>query len=107
LAARGKTLGQLSSELDEEFGPHRYSRRDVRMTVEQKNAILAKAKAGVTKLGKYPVVGTSTLDGYKFFVENGWLLIRASGTEPLLRYYAEADSLEKVNELLDAGTKLR
>jgi phosphomannomutase len=107
MAARGKTLGQLSRELDEEFGPHRYSRRDVRMTPAQKDIILKKAKSGVTKLGPYPVTGTSTLDGYKFFVDNGWLLIRASGTEPLLRYYAEAESMEKVNELLDAGTKLK
>lgn len=107
MARRGKTLGQLSRELDDEFGPHRYSRRDVRMTVEQKNAILRKAKSGVSKLGRHAVTGTSTLDGYKFFVDGGWLLIRASGTEPLLRYYAEADTTEKVAELLDAGTKLR
>jgi phosphomannomutase len=107
MAVRGKSLGELSRELDDEFGPHRYSRRDVRMTPAQKNAILAKAKSGVTKLGRYRVTNTSTLDGYKFFVDNGWLLIRASGTEPLLRYYAEADSIEKVNELLDAGLKLK
>jgi len=107
MARRGKTLGELSRELDEEFGPHRYSRRDVRMTVAQKDAILARAKAGVSKLGRHAVTGTSTLDGYKFFVENGWLLIRASGTEPLLRYYAEADSQEKVDELLKAGLNLK
>ncbi len=107
MAKRGKTLGELSRELDEEFGPHRYDRRDVLMTVEQKNRILASAKAGVTKLGRYPVVNTSTLDGYKFFVDGGWLLIRASGTEPLLRYYAEADSDEKVAALLKAGLNLK
>lgn len=106
MARRGKTLGQLSRELDDEFGPHRYSRRDVRMTEQQKKAILAKARSGVTRLGKHPVRETSTLDGYKFFIDNGWLLIRASGTEPLLRYYAEADSIETVNALLDAGLKL-
>ncbi len=107
MASRGKTLGQLSRELDDEFGPHRYSRRDVRMTPEQKKTILARAKAGVSKLAGYAVTETSTLDGYKFFVDKGWLLIRASGTEPLLRYYAEADSIEKVTALLDAGLKLK
>jgi phosphomannomutase len=107
MATRGKTLGQLSRELDDEFGPHRYSRRDVKMTVAQKETILKRAKAGVTKLGRHPVTSTNTLDGYKFFVENGWLLIRASGTEPLLRYYAEADSEEKVEELLKAGLNLK
>ncbi len=107
MAKRGKTLGQLSRELDEEFGPHRYRRVDMKMTVARKNEILARAKAGVAKLGRHPVLQTSTLDGFKFFVDNGWLLIRASGTEPLLRYYAEADSSEKVDELLKAGLNLK
>jgi phosphomannomutase len=107
MAYRGKTLGQLSRELDDEFGPHRYDRRDVLMTVAQKDQILARARAGVTKLGKYPVIETSTIDGYKYFVDGGWLLIRASGTEPLLRYYAEADSDEKVAALLKAGQNLK
>jgi len=48
-----------------------------------------------------------TTDGYKFYVKNGWLLIRASGTEPLVRFYAEAPSLKMVNELLDAGLALK
>jgi phosphomannomutase/phosphoglucomutase len=52
------------------------------------------------------VIDISTKDGYKFFIENGWLLIRPSGTEPLIRFYAEADSMSKVNELLDEGLKL-
>lgn len=107
MAKRGKTLGELSRELDDEFGPHRYDRRDVLMTVQQKDQILARAKAGVTKLGKYPVLETSTIDGYKYFIDGGWLLIRASGTEPLLRYYAEADSDEKVAALLKAGQNLK
>lgn len=107
MAKRGKTLGELSRELDEEFGPHRYDRSDVLMTVQQKDQILARAKAGVSKLGKYPVLETSTIDGYKYFIDGGWLLIRASGTEPLLRYYAEADSDEKVAALLKAGQNLK
>jgi phosphomannomutase len=53
------------------------------------------------------VTETSTLDGFKFFVDGGWLLIRASGTEPLLRFYAEGDSSEKVEELLKAGLGLK
>ncbi len=107
MARRGRTLGELSAELDEEFGPHRYRRVDQRMTVEQKDRILARAKGGVENLGPYAVTGSSTLDGYKFFVENGWLLIRASGTEPLLRYYAEGDTNEKVDALLQAGLTLK
>jgi phosphomannomutase/phosphoglucomutase len=40
-------------------------------------------------------------------VENGWLLIRASGTEPLIRFYAEAETTNRVEELLDEGLKLK
>jgi phosphomannomutase len=106
MAKRGKTLGELSRELDEEFGIHRYRRVDKTMTVEQKERILATARGGLAKLGQYDVISTSTLDGYKFFVDGGWLLIRASGTEPLLRYYAEADTVAKVEALLEAGLTL-
>ena len=106
MAKKKKSIGQLSRELDEEFGPHRYRRIDKRMTQERKDAILKSAAAGLTQLGKHSITETSTLDGFKFFVDGGWLLIRASGTEPLLRYYAEADSDKKVNELLEAGLNL-
>jgi phosphomannomutase len=106
MARRGKSIGELSRELDEEFGPHRYRRIDKRMTEERKRAILKSAEKGLDAIGSYKVTGTSRLDGYKFFVEKGWLLIRASGTEPLLRFYAEAESDEKVNELLEAALAL-
>ena len=103
---RKKTLSQLCEELDSEFGLHRYRRRDVKVTQEVKERILAAAARQPKKLGRYDVERYDGRDGHKFFVDNGWLLIRASGTEPLLRYYAEADSLTKVNELLDEGMKL-
>ncbi|WP_281955414.1 phosphoglucomutase/phosphomannomutase family protein [Pseudophaeobacter arcticus] len=103
MAKRKKTIGELSKELDEEFGPHRYRRIDKRMTELEKNRILKAAKKGLDSLGPYKVTGTSHLDGYKFFVDGGWLLIRASGTEPLLRFYAEASSIAKVNRILEAG----
>ncbi len=106
MAKRGKGIGELSRELDEEFGTHRYRRIDQRMTPERKKAILKKAASGVQKLGTHTVRETSTIDGYKFFVDGGWLLIRASGTEPLLRYYAEANSDQKVEDLLTAGLNL-
>jgi len=53
------------------------------------------------------VVGRDTLDGYRFHLDDGsWLLIRLSGTEPLLRFYAESSSQEQVEKLLKAGRKL-
>ncbi len=106
MAAENKSLKQLNDELDKEFGIHRFQRRDVRVTQAQKEKILAACAKNPKKLGKYPVLSMNTRDGWKFFVENGWLLIRASGTEPLIRFYSEADSLNKVDELLDEGMKL-
>ncbi len=107
MAIREMSLKQLCEELDEEFGIHRYLRRDVRVTESVKKQILNAAAKGPNHLGRYNVDRIDTTDGFKFFVEKGWLLIRASGTEPLIRFYAEADSLSKVNELLDEGMKLK
>jgi phosphomannomutase len=81
-------------------------RRDKIVTQQKKEAILAAAEKGPSKIGKELVIRTSKKDGYKFFVENGWVLIRASGTEPLIRFYAEADSMGRVSELIDDVEKL-
>lgn len=107
MASRKMTLKQLCEELDHEFGMHRFWRRDVTVTPSTKKAILSACEKGLKKIGRFDVVKTETLDGYKFFIENGWLLIRASGTEPLIRFYAESDSMSIVNELLDEGLKLK
>jgi phosphomannomutase len=58
----------------------------------------------VKEIGGRPVTGRKDVDGHKFFVDGGWLLLRASGTEPLIRVYAEADSMAKVDTLLGAVT---
>jgi phosphomannomutase len=107
IAKTGKSLKKLCQELDKEFGNHRYQRRDVYVSQAQKKAILNACQKEPKQLGKYKVNKIQTTDGYKFFVDNGWLLIRASGTEPLIRFYAEAESISKVTELLDEGFKLK
>jgi phosphomannomutase len=106
MSVRKKTLRELCNELDEEFGTYRFMRKDKIVTQKVKDAILTAAKKGVTKLGKYDVIQTNTKDGFKFYINNGWVLIRASGTEPLIRFYAEADSLGRVNELISEAEKL-
>ncbi len=107
VAVRNKSLKQLCSELDEEFGPHRYRRRDVRVTEAHKKAVLAACAKRPLKIGRYNVLAIDDRDGFKFTVDAGaWLLIRASGTEPLLRFYAEATTLAKVDELLEEGLQL-
>lgn len=102
----GKSLKELVDELTDEFGPHVYERRDVRVTEETKKAVLEAAAKEPEMLGSHKVQSVDKTDGFKFFVDNGWLLIRASGTEPLLRFYAEAEDMEKVDELLKAGLAL-
>jgi phosphomannomutase len=82
-------------------------RRDVAVTQQKKDQILSAAAKMPKQLGRYEVKSILTKDGYKFFVDNGWLLIRPSGTEPLIRFYAEADSMNKVDELIEEGLKLR
>jgi len=113
MAEEGKTLGQLVQALQDEYGPHYYGRRDLRLTEEVKQSALQRAAAKPASIGRYKVLSMADLDGYKFFLDaptngNGaeaWVLVRGSGTEPLLRVYCEASSPELVNEILDAAVE--
>jgi len=100
---RKMKLSELVNELNEEFGNHIFKRIDVRMSEEEKARTLAMASNSPKKLGNQKVIEINNRDGFKFITDNGWLLVRASGTEPLVRFYAEADSKERVEELLNAG----
>jgi alpha-D-glucose phosphate-specific phosphoglucomutase len=109
MAEEGKPLGQLVADLQREYGPHYYGRRDLHIAEEIKQNAIQRARSESTqKLGRYRVVKKENLDGIKFFLDaptNGkgaeaWILFRASGTEPLLRAYAEAASPELVEEIL-------
>jgi phosphomannomutase len=116
MAEEGKTLGQLVGELQQKYGPHYYGRRDLRLSEAAVQDALRRAAAKPAAVGKYKVLRMEDLDGFKFFLDapshgspqqhNGaeaWVLVRGSGTEPLLRVYCEAASPETVNELLDAS----
>jgi alpha-D-glucose phosphate-specific phosphoglucomutase len=114
MAEEGKPLGQLVADLQREFGPHYYGRRDLHIPEDMKqNAIQRARSEGTQVLGRYRVLKKENLDGIKFFLDaptngNGagaWVLFRASGTEPLLRLYTEASSPELVSELLATGEK--
>jgi phosphomannomutase len=109
MADESKPLGQLVADVQREFGPHYYGRRDLHIADEVKQSAIKRASAeGTKRLGRYGVVQKENLDGIKFFLDaptggNGadaWVLFRASGTEPLLRLYSEAASPELVNEIL-------
>ena len=109
-----KTLGQLVQALQDEFGEHQYGRVDMHINEDLKQSAIARAKAGVTDFAGMKVLRVETLDGIKFFLENAdcegkpnaaetWLLLRASGTEPLLRVYCESCSQESVARVLEAA----
>jgi phosphomannomutase len=114
MAEEGKTLGQLVQQLQETYGEHQYGRIDLHINDTLKNAAIARAQAGVKEFAGMPVEHVETLDGIKFFLDNPeaktkpnaaktWLLLRASGTEPLLRIYSESCSKESVAKLLEAA----
>ena len=102
-----RSLGELVAQLEEEFGPHKYDRYDFHTTEDRKQQVLARAQQGFDKIGGLKVLGVSTLDGFKFELGGGaWFMLRASGTEPLLRYYAEAPTDALVKKILAFAKKL-
>jgi phosphomannomutase len=109
MAEERKPLGQLVADLQREYGPHYYGRRDLHISEELKQSAVLRAGSEATKhLGRYSILRKEGLDGVKFFLDapkngNGaepWVLFRVSGTEPLLRVYVEAASPELVTEIL-------
>ena len=107
MVKRGKTLGELVKELFEQVGPHVYRRIDVRTTEQYKQKVLKKLHKGLKEIAGHKIDHVLTIDGFKyFFSDGGWCLVRASGTEPLIRYYCEADSKEKVDRVLEGITQL-
>ncbi len=104
MAVRGKKLSELVQELMEEFGNHEFKRIDLHLTEREKTAIMRRYQKGIKEIGGYRVTGRKDTDGFKFFVEGGWVLVRASGTEPLIRFYAEGTSGRMVDQLLQSAT---
>jgi phosphomannomutase len=107
MVKRERTLSGLVRELMDEFGPHYQSRNDLHTTEDRKRAFLRRLEEqGLDAVGGRAVQGVETLDGYKYRVEDGWLMFRPSGTEPLLRIYAEARSQEDADALVKVGADL-
>jgi phosphomannomutase len=104
----GKTPSQLLDYLYSKVGPHYYDRRDFHISAAKRQTILHQLSSSLpdTVAGS-KVTRVDTTDGFRFFLgDESWLLIRFSGTEPLVRIYAEAESLERARELLDEGKNL-
>ena len=117
MAQEGKTLGQLVADLQAEYGEHQYGRIDLHISRDLIDGAVARAKAllpGDPVFAGMPVLRQENLDGVKFYLDNPeaktkpnaaetWLLLRASGTEPLMRIYTESCSKESVAKLLESA----
>ena len=106
MAVKKMKLSELVNELMAQFGWHYYDRIDKHLTEKEKKRILAYFNKHPKTIGNYRVERIDTTDGVKFFFDGGWLLIRSSGTEPLIRIYVEADTPEKVQEVLKVATSV-
>jgi phosphomannomutase len=116
MAEEGRTLAQLVQDLQNKYGEHYYARLDMHIPNELKESAIARARNGVSEIGGNKVLRVETLDGVKFFLDapkgkagtaappaEAWLLLRASGTEPLLRVYSEAGSQDTVQQLIKSA----
>lgn len=99
----GKTLKQLCDEVYEVVGKFVYERNDMHIENTKKEAIIKSAQDDkYAEFGKYKFNRRETIDGVKYHLDNGgWILLRASGTEPLLRIYAEGNSKEEALDILE------
>ena len=101
-SAYGKTLGTLLDEMMDELGYFYYGREDLHLDEGQKNRLMtALADKPPVSLDSLAVVSANCTDGCKLYLEDGWVMFRASGTEPIVRVYAEATSQDLLSTILN------
>jgi phosphomannomutase len=104
----GKPLSAILGALYEKVGPHAYDRRDIRQPRDGYDDLKERVYREFSENPPTEFLGASVVrsrsdDGFKFYFEDGsWVLVRFSGTEPLLRVYSEADSKDRVDALIQA-----
>jgi len=107
MAKSGKTLEELIEEVYAITGPFAFERNDLHLAEADKLRVIADCKNGkVTEIGGRAIIRMEDLDGYKyFFNESEWLMFRASGTEPVLRIYAESSTKENALKMIESARK--
>jgi phosphomannomutase len=101
----GKSLRELIQEIYDITGGFAFERRDLKISQEDKDRIVKNCENNTYKsFGPYNIERVETLDGFKYYFNDyEWLMIRPSGTEPVLRTYAESSNQEKAFEILQYG----
>ena len=106
MAVSGLTASGMVRHLFDAVGEHHYQRRDVSFDPTEREAIMGRLSGSpLTELAGMTVRGVDEIDGRRWMFDAGWVAARFSGTEPLLRIYCEADSIDNVTLLLDEMQK--
>jgi phosphomannomutase len=108
LAVEKVSVNKLLQRLERQFGPHHYARLDTRFPLEKRAALMEFCGSHPpAKLASSAVAGVKTFDGVKYIAKDGsWLMLRGSGTEPVLRIYAEGKSAGAAAGLIREGVRL-
>ena len=108
LATEKISVNKMLAKLEKQFGPHRYGRIDTHYPLEKRAALMEFLKTNPpAKLLRSPMADVKTFDGVKFVAaDSSWLMLRGSGTEPVLRIYAEAKTDAAARKLLQLGVSL-
>ena len=108
LATERMSVNKMIANLVKKFGPHFYDRNDIHFPLEKRATLMEFLKKNPpAKLGRSPVVDVKSYDGIKFIAQDtSWLMLRGSGTEPILRIYAEGKSPGDVQHFLKLGRRL-
>ncbi len=101
LAVKKKKLSELITEIENKYGKYFYKRIDQHLSSNELKTELIEIAKGLKEVAGEKVIAIETLDGCKLIFENGWLLVRASGTEPLLRIYTETFGENKTDDILN------
>ena len=108
LATERVSVNKLLQRLERRFGPHHYARWDTHFPLEKRAALMefCKTSPPCALLGS-PLAEIKSFDGVKFIAQDGaWLMLRGSGTEPVLRIYAEATTAAGAARLIRQGARL-
>jgi len=105
MAKTNKSLKELIQEVYAKVGPFKCDRDDLHITEALKQNILKRCKNDeIHRIGSQDIIRKETIDGYKYFLsEDAWVMVRPSGTEPILRVYAQGKDHQEVRQLLDAA----